>query len=425
VLSLSRLTDTADYLGKTLYDSELPAAEIDALLEAAVRSDDVHERDVAHGLIISVFRDRKEPWASALVAKARAQHWGDTALLTILRALPIGRWTWNQVAEIGGEIETTYWRRAPVFWMSEDSEDVVYAIRMLISVGRARHALPLAGRGAKVHLPTDLLVELLQEAARQPFQNDANSNEATMFQHYVAETLKLLDERDDVDRSALVALEWNYLRVLEHSRRPAKVLLRALSEQPSLFIKMLSAIFKPTEESGVVDPEPQDPEHARAVATQAYRLLDLWNRIPGTRDDGTIDGEALEAWIKEARALAKAAGREDVADSSIGNMLSASPMGADGAWPAEPGREMIDLFRSKPMIEGFRIGKSNRRGVTTRMPRAGGELERREAAKYRAWAKVIAYDYPHTAKVLDALADSYEWEARRHDEDAERLDWEA
>jgi transcriptional regulator with XRE-family HTH domain len=424
VLSFARLTDTAGYLGKALYDSGLPAAEVDALVEATVRSDDVHARRVAHGLIISVFRDRKESWASALVAKARAEHWGDTALLTILRALPTERWTWDQVSQIGGEIETTYWRRAPVFWMSEDSGDVAYAIRMLISVGRARHALPLAGRGAKVHLPTDLLVELLQEAAHQPFQNDGDSNEATMFQHYVAETLQLLDERDDVDRNALVALEWNYLQVLEHSRRPAKVLLRALSEQPSLFIEMLSAIFKPTEESGVVEPEPQDPEHARAVATQAYRLLELWNRIPGTRDDGTIDGEALEAWIKEARALAKAVGREDIADSRIGNMLSASPMGMDGAWPAEPVREVIDLFRSKPMIEGFRIGKSNRRGVTTRMPRDGGELERQEAAKYRAWAKVIAYDHPHTAKALDALADSYEREARRHDEDVEHLDWE-
>ena len=183
MLSLARLTDTAGYIGKALYDSGLLAADVDALLEAAVRSDDAHERDVAHGLIISVFRDRKEPWAAALVAKARAEHWSDTALLTILRALPIGRWTWDQVAQIGGEIETAYWRQAPVFWMSEDSEDVAYAIRMLISVGRARHALPLAGRGAKVHLPSDLLVELLREAARQPFQNEDASNDSTMFQH--------------------------------------------------------------------------------------------------------------------------------------------------------------------------------------------------------------------------------------------------
>lgn len=424
VLSLARLTEAAGYIGKALYDSGLPASDFDALLESAVRSDDVRERDVAHGLIISAFPDRKRPWASALIAKARAEKWGDTALLTILRALPIERWTWDQVAEIGGEIETTYWRRTPAFWISNDNDDVAYAIRMLVGVGRARHALPLAGRSKKIRLPTDLLVTVLEEAARQPFEDKSDSNEATMFQHYVAEILQQLDERDDVDRKALVALEWNYLRVLEHSRRPAKVLLRALSEEPLLFIQMLSAVFKASEESGVIDPEPEDPENARTVASQAYRLLELWNRIPGTRDDGTIATEALELWIKEARTLAKAVGREDVADSRIGNMLSASPIGSDGNWPAEPVREVIDLFRSKRMIEGFRIGKSNRRGVTSRAPRDGGELERQEAARYRTWAKAIALDHPHTAKALDALAESYEWDARRHDEDAERLDWE-
>ena len=129
-------------------------------------------------------------------------------------------------------------------------------------------------------------------------------------------------------------------------------------------------------------------------------------------------------WIQEARTLAKAVGREDIADSRIGNMLSASPMGSDGYWPAEPVREAIDLFRSKPMIEGFQIGKFNRRGPTSRMPRDGGELERQEAAQYRTWAKAIAYDHPHAARALDTLADGYEEEARWHDEDAARLDWE-
>lgn len=425
VLSLARLTETAGFLGKALYDSGLPASDVDALLEAAVRSEDARERDVAHGLIVSAFRDRKEPWGSALIARTRAENWGDTTLLTILRALPVERWTWDQVAQIGGEIETTYWRRAPVLWMREDSEDTAYALRMLISVGRARPALPLARRGNNAHLPSDLLVEVLQEAVRQPVEEDGGNNETTMFRHYVAEILQCLDERDDVDRNALVSLEWNYLRILEHSRRPPKVLLRALSEQPSLFIEMLSAVFKASEESGVVDPAPESSQHARTVARQAFRLLELWNRIPGTRDDGTIDSEALEAWIKEARTLAKAVGRAEIADSRIGNMLSASPMGSDGNWPAEPVREVIDLFRSKPMIEGFRVGKSNRRGVTSRMPRDGGALERREAEKYRRWAKAIAYDHPHTAKALDTLADGYDWEACRHDEDAERLDWES
>lgn len=424
VLSLARLTEAPGLVGKAIYESGLPYSDIDTLLEAAVRSADAHERYVAHGLIVSAFRDRKEAWAATLVARARDESWGDITLLTILRALPMERWTWEQVSKIGGETEVAYWRQAPAHWMIGDSEDTAYAIEMLISVGRARHALPLAERNHKANLPSDVLVKVLREAARQPFEIDSDRNEATMFQHYVSEILQLLDDREDVDRNTLVELEWNYLAVLEHSPRPAKVLHKALSEQPSLFIEVLSAVFKASEESGDVDPEPVDPDRARTIAMQAFKLLELWSHIPGTRDDGTIDGEILEHWIKEARALAKEVGREDVADSQIGNVLSASPMGSDGNWPAEPIREVIDLFRSKPLLDGFQIGKRNRRGVTTRMPRDGGELERNEAAAFRAWAKAVAYDHPHTAKALDSLADSYEDEAGWHDESAERLDWE-
>lgn len=423
VLALSRLSTAAGLLGKALYDSGLDAAEVDVLIEAGVRSADIHERDLAHGLMVSAYQDRGKAWGADLVANARDGSWGDAALMAILRALPTERWTWDQVAAIGGETESEYWKGVPILWMGDNSAEVTYAIQKLIAVGRARHAIPLAGR-KEVPLASDLLVELLREAGLQPFENDGDGNEATMFQYHVANVLSLLDERADVDQNVLIWLEWNYLQLLEHSRRPPKVLLRALSEQPELFIQMLSAIFKPSEESGIVDPEPQDPEQARAVATQAYGLLELWSRIPGTRDDGTIDAEVLEAWIKEARMRAKAAGREGIADSRIGNVLSASPLGVDGAWPAEPVRAVLDLFRSRSMIEGFRIGKMNRRGVTSRMPGDGGALERAEATRYRAWAKTVSYEFPYTAKALEQLAEAYERDARRHDEDAERLDWE-
>jgi hypothetical protein len=424
VLALARLTETAGNLGKAIYDVGLPAFDIDALIEASVQSENARERDVAHGMILSVFRDRGAAWGAALVAKARNEEWSDTALMTVLRALPVERWTWDQIEDIGGEIEISYWKRMPVFWMSENSEDVGYAIRHLIDVGRARHAVPLTHRDAKVELPTELLVEVLREAARQPFEDDGDHNEAHMFKHYVAETLGILDERADIDRNALVQLEWIYLQLLKHSRRPAKLLLQALSEQPPLFIEMLRAVYRPSEDSGIDEPPPADPEHARGVATQAYRLLSLWNRLPGTRDDGTIDGDVLEAWIKEARSLAKAAGREDIADDKIGAMLSASPMGADGNWPTEPVREVLDLFRSTPMLNGFHVGKINRRGGTSRNPRDGGEQERALSAQFRSWAKAIQFDHPHTAKALDGIADSYDRDARRHDEASERLDWE-
>ncbi len=61
----------------------------------------------------------------------------------------------------------------------------------------------------------------------------------------------------------------------------------------------------------------------------------------------------------------------------------------------------------------------NRRGVTTRGLGDGGKLERDEAARFKTWAKAISCDHPCTAKALDMLADSYDRDARRHDEDAE------
>ena len=424
LLELARMVDSAGYIGKALYDTGLTIEDVDAVIETAARSDDARERGVAHGLIVSAFQDHGESWAEGLIARASGEAWGDEALMTILRALPVGRWIWDQVAQIGGEMHVAYWEGTPALWVDADGPDAAYAVRQLIDVGRARHALALvAHHDRERRLPSGVLLEVLEQAARQPVEGRLDGNEGTMFQYYVTEALTELDSRDDVDRDALAALEWTYLRLLEHSRRPAKALLSALSEQPELFIMVLSALFRPSEESGIEEPEPSDPEQSRAVAGQAFRLLEVWNHIPGRRDDGSVDGEALERWIKKARVLAKAVGREQVADGRIGRMLSASPTGTDGNWPAEPVREALDLFRSKAMLDGFHIGTMNWRGVTTRMAGDGGELERVDAANYRRWAKAIAFEHPHTGKTLSMLAEHYEERARQQDDDVERMDW--
>jgi hypothetical protein len=419
ILDLARLVTEGGYLGKSLYDAG--GEGLEPLLEEAARSQEEPERAVAHGLIISIFNARGLPWAQALIDTARGENWGDSALLTILRALPHNRWTWDQAAAVG--LETAYWERAPIWWI-DDGKDAEFAIEKLISIGRARHSLALAGRELKTNLPSPLLMKVLGEAVRQPPGEGSDTNEATMFQHYVVEILKQLDERGDVDANDLARLEWMYLPLLTHSRRPAKVLIKGVSEQPELFIEMIRAIWRPSEQSGYVDPEPADPDYARNVANQAYRLLDILNRLPGERDDRTIDGAKLEAWIRDVRARARAIGRDDVTDSRIGTLLAASPDGADGAWPAEPVREVLDLFHNDAMARGFQTGKSNLRGVTTRMPRDGGKQERDEAAKYRRWSAAIAAAHPFTARLLEELADRYDWDARRHDEAAERLDWE-
>lgn len=424
ILQLARRVSAAGYVGKTLCESGLPDSVLDAILEVALRSDHERERDVGYGLAISLFHERKEPWASGLIASASSQGWGDSALLTLFLALPPRRWTWDQLTAVDSRIEDLYWRQVQVRAIGGDGDDAVFAIRKLIGVSRARAALPLALRPNADSVPTEVLVDVLREASRQTAEANRGADEPTMFQYYVAEALQVLDERNDLEADALVSLEWIYLPILEYSRRPARAILQALSVQPELFIEVLCMVYPASDDGASADEESGASVYDRAASAHARHLLDIWDHIPGTRGDDTIDVGVLEAWIKEARVLAKKVRRVDAADSAIGKMLSASPIGGDGSWPAEAVRDVLDLFRSKSMISGFWTGKVNRRGVTSRMPGDGGTLERQEAASYRAWAKAIELEHPHTAKALHALADSYEDLARREDEDAERLDWE-
>jgi transcriptional regulator with XRE-family HTH domain len=423
IFELARNVELAGYVGATLTELKFDAVTRDKILERALRSDNLRERDVAHGLIYSTFAQAKEPWAQELLTRAKREHWGVDSVLTILRALPVKRWTWDQVRFAGEEIEALYWQAVPVLWLEGDIEDIVFMANKLIEAGRARPALQFVGHHLPKKLPTELLVRVLEQAIQQPWnKNEDNHNESTMFQHYVAEILKALDEAGISD-DAMLHLEWNYLPALEYSPRPAKVLLKALAERPKFFIEVLSALFKPSEESGIVEPPPENPEHARAIASRAFNLLHLWNRVPGTMPDGHIDGAELEKWVRETRKLAAAVGRAEIADQKIGEALSASPMDADGIWPAVPVRDVIEITRSKDLEVGFAIGLYNRRGVTTRLPSDGGAQERDLAERYRGFAKNTALEWPRTSATLERIAQSYEEDARRHDEDTERMDW--
>jgi hypothetical protein len=254
--------------------------------------------------------------------------------------------------------------------------------------------------------PSDLLIELLRQSAQQ--STEVSADDAVMLQGDVAAVFTILDQRDDVDEDTLGLLEWTWLPVLSHSPRPAKLLPKALSEQPALFVQML-----------------KDSEQAHALAVQAFELLRQSSHLPGTRADGTVDAEALKAWIAEVCDLAHAVGRAEVAGSQIGQLLSAPlTTGADGHWPQEAVRAALDHFRSEAMVRGFAVGKRNRIGWTSRGPGEGGAQERRLADSYRRSALAMENLYPFSAQALDSLAESYEREAKRHDQDAERLDWE-
>jgi hypothetical protein len=271
-------------------------------------------------------------------------------------------------------------------------------------------------------IPSELLVRLLAEAlSDQP--KAAAGNEGTMFQHYVTLIFDKLDKDPTVALDKIAGLEWSYLRVLEFSNRTPRALPKVLATSPQLFEQLLSAAYRGEDEKGL-DENAKDYEVQKSMASQAWSLLHSWAHVPGLSDDGKIvDGAELEAWAREARILSAKAGRAAIGDQMIGQVLAHAPPDEDGTWPCLPVRELIEITRSKDLEVGIQTGVYNKRGVTTRSPTDGGAQERDIAARYRGWSEKTCLEFPRTGAMLAQIAETYERDAKYHDDDADIRQW--
>ena len=160
-----------------------------------------------------------------------------------------------------------------------------------------------------------------------------------------------------------------------------------------------------------------DLEHKEAICSAAYTLLTKIQRIPGTDDnDGTINTADLKAWVIEARSLCVKYGRAEIGDQKIGQILAAAPVGADGVWPCEPVREVLEEIGSPEIAIGMGIGVYNSRGVHARAE--GGADERGLAAKYRTWSRQLAFEYPYVSNLVEQIATEYDRQAAWEDSEA-------
>ena len=145
----------------------------------------------------------------------------------------------------------------------------------------------------------------------------------------------------------------------------------------------------------------------------AMRVLHGLCELPGLAEDMTVKPEALETWIHEVKHLCKEQGHEEIADQQIGFLLAHAPSGADGAWPCEIVRDILDAAVSPDIETWFVNGKKNPSGHIAEV--ASAERERSLARCYRRDSAKIASRWPVTAKLLERLADYHYSEAQELD----------
>ncbi len=118
--------------------------------------------------------------------------------------------------------------------------------------------------------------------------------------------------------------------------------------------------------------------------------------------------------------MLREADRYEIGMSRLGHALAGVP-GYGEEWPPKPVRDLIEELASDELDEGFEVEVLNSRGVTSRGLEEGGAQELELVRKYNENAGKFADRWPRVAATLRRIADSYQWDATRNEEEAERF----
>jgi excisionase family DNA binding protein len=368
-------------------------------------------RDVAASWASRKLQDKGVAWL--LDVLARPETTPPARRNAIAHSVPSTSEFWDALAQVDAELRSTYWKGMRPWRLR--LEDADRAARELLNHSRAWAAVDLLA--SIMHHPdgpSPVTAALVGEVLDAALVSDPNVEGRVQSLGYELGVLLDYLEAEGTDIETLARYEFVFFRLLEHHRQP-RALFAVLSRDPARFVDLISRVYR-----GKNQPRRQLDKREEALAHRAWWVLHHWDDLPGRREDGTVDGEHLKQWVRNARLAFADTDRADIGDEQIGQVLAASPTGTDSIWPAEPVRDILETIGSLSMETGVHIGAVNKDlGATTRGVYDGGQQERTLAARYRQWAKQTAGSWPRTSRVLRGLAESYERQAQHEDAQAE------
>jgi hypothetical protein len=404
VLELARTVAFPWFVGLAVADAE--AESVGSLLLDQIDNDD--DRLVAAASAWATQRGANDwTWTEETIARFGERPLAVARVLLTSNDLDAA---W-QVAQRDLAVDAAYWSEFNPYGRGQGFALAEEASRKLLDHDRPRAALMLMNLYAEaVAIDRDLVMASLERLVEIP------EDHPDQFRVDAYEIERLLDyvRGGEVDEERLGLLEWRLRPALGFDAH-SPTLERKLAREAAFFVEVLSMAYKPRNR----EPEREFPPH---IASNAYRLLDDWHVVPGAEGASTpVDADQLTRWVDEALRLLEEADRLEIGLDQIGKVLAKAPADDDGAWPAQPVRDLIERLSRSELDDGFRVQIYNSRGVSSRGLGDGGDQERTLSAKYAELAEKVRDGWPRTAAILRSVSDGYEAEARRFDEQVERF----
>ncbi|MBA7673049.1 hypothetical protein ES703_81237 [subsurface metagenome] len=208
--------------------------------------------------------------------------------------------------------------------------------------------------------------------------------------------------------SEMIKIEWGLLPLLEHEEEVSpKALELDLATNPDSFCEVIRIMYKSKKKK-----QDEPTEDQKQLADYGWRLLNGWRIPPGTKQDGTFDGEAFDEWLKKVKESCDESGHLEVALINIGHVLIHAPSDPSGLWIHGSIANALNAKDAKVMRDDYSTALYNLRGTHLVDPEGKPEMELAENYKTKADA-VEAAGYHRLATTLRKLGNSYEREAER------------
>lgn len=390
--------------------------DIDRVLELLQVMADLPNSEMFIGIISAEARSRyTDAWPTKVVDILDSGHWTEKNKAALLFQWPFEPATWALAEAAALGIRQAYWETCRIDFSGLNKENCAYAADKLILVGRALD-IPGLLYNEWSKLDPEYWLKVI-DASVGALQNQANTNSRPLDLFWLKDAFRYLAGLSVMDEMALAQREYNWLSLvldIDSDETYIPALYKILSREPALFLRFLCDAYRADDEP--MESELDEERRSRALA--ASKIFMRWRRVPGLRDDGLIDDAAFMGWMREARRLAAASDRAEIADAQIGRVLAyAPPDPNDTAWPHDVVRGLLEEIGSDAMERSILAEQHEKRGVYTKSPNDGGEQERQLAQQAASWARIVGPHRSKTYRLLRRIAAMWEDHARREDDD--------
>lgn len=348
------------------------------------------QSEIAEGYVKSKVINEKNTWIDEL----------DVSILSIagkvrfLMQLQETQETWEFVTKWLGEDELEYWKNADIRVIRDDSS-YDYVIRKLIEADRPVKALELINMALfeKKQFSRELSIIVLKNCLKkQEYINYID----------IYDIKKLIKDLQDNDyaEDELFGIEWSYLPILSEydDYRPITI-ERKLSEEPQIFNDVLCLIYKAHKD------KKNNQNDNEKLASNAYRLLNIWRLVPGYDKDGKMNKSKLNKWFNNAIKIAKENDRLEVALMSIGHVFYYTKEDPDGFWIDRNVAEILNKDENEEVRKGYSTQAFNALGVVN--VDKEGTVWLNQEKKWKKRAELCQMDYFRFANTLRELANTY------------------